>query len=88
MGIWYLGVIVGAIWGIGKASVYKLIPEYYPQEVGVVGGIVGVLGGLGGFISPIIFGWLLELTGLWSSAWMFGLTVTLFGFGLLTNAHG
>ncbi len=41
------------------------------HEVGVVGGIVGVLGGLGGFISPIIFGWLLELTGLWSSAWMF-----------------
>jgi len=87
--VWIFGilaVIVGAIWGIGKASVYKLIPEYYPQEVGVVGGIVGVLGGLGGFISPIIFGWLLELTGLWSSAWMFVLAVTLFAFVLLTKA--
>jgi len=87
--VWIFGVlavIVGALWGIGKASVYKLIPEYYPQEVGVVGGIVGVLGGLGGFISPIIFGWLLELTGLWSSAWMFVLAVTLFAFILLTKA--
>jgi NNP family nitrate/nitrite transporter-like MFS transporter len=87
--VWVFGilaVIVGALWGIGKASVYKLIPEYYPQEVGVVGGIVGVLGGLGGFISPIIFGWLLELTGLWSSAWMFVLAVTLFAFVLLTKA--
>jgi NNP family nitrate/nitrite transporter-like MFS transporter len=87
--VWIFGilaVIVGAIWGIGKASVYKLIPEYYPQEVGVVGGIVGVLGGLGGFVSPIIFGWLLELTGLWSSAWMFVLAVTLFAFVLLTKA--
>jgi len=86
--VWIFGilaVIVGAIWGIGKASVYKLVAEYYPQEVGVVGGIVGVLGGLGGFISPIIFGWLLELTGLWSSAWMYVLAVTLFALFLLTK---
>ncbi len=87
--VWIFGilaVIVGALWGIGKAGVYKLVAVEYPQEVGVVGGIVGVLGGLGGFISPIIFGWLLELTGLWSSAWMFVLAVTLFAFILLTRA--
>jgi NNP family nitrate/nitrite transporter-like MFS transporter len=87
--VWIFGilaVIVGATWGIGKASVYKLVAESYPQEVGVVGGIVGVLGGLGGFISPIIFGWLLGLTGLWSSAWMFVLAATLFAFILLTNS--
>ncbi len=87
--VWIFGilaVIVGAVWGIGKASVYKLVAESYPQEVGVVGGIVGVLGGLGGFISPIIFGWLLGLTGLWSSAWMFVLAATLFAFVLLTRS--
>ncbi len=87
--VWIFGIlaiIVGAVWGIGKASVYKLVAESYPQEVGVVGGIVGVLGGLGGFISPIIFGWLLELTGLWSSAWMFVLAATLFAFILLTHS--
>jgi NNP family nitrate/nitrite transporter-like MFS transporter len=33
--------------------------------------MIGVLGGLGGFICPIIFGYLLEWTGLWTSAWMF-----------------
>lgn len=33
--------------------------------------MVGVLGGLGGFFSPIIFGYLLDWTGLWTSAWMF-----------------
>ena len=52
------------------AAVYKFIPDYYPQEIGVVGGIVGVLGGLGGFICPILFGYLLEGTGLWSSSWL------------------
>ncbi len=86
--VWIFGilaVIVGAIWGIGKASVYKLVAESYPQEVGVVGGIVGVLGGLGGFVSPIIFGWLLGLTGLWSSAWMFVLAATIFAFVLLSK---
>ncbi len=66
-----LVILIGSIWGIGKAAVYKHIPDYFPQEVGVVGGMVGVLGGLGGFFCPIIFGYLLEGTGLWTSCWMF-----------------
>ena len=57
--------------GIGQAAVYKHIPDYFPADVGVVGGIVGVLGGLGGFICPVIFGYLLRATGLWTSCWMF-----------------
>jgi NNP family nitrate/nitrite transporter-like MFS transporter len=63
--------IVGIMMGIGKAAVYKHIPDYFPKEVGVVGGIVGVLGGLGGFVCPIIFGYLLEYTGIWTTSWMF-----------------
>lgn len=66
-----LVILLGTMWGIGKAAVYKHIPEYFPEEVGVVGGMVGVLGGLGGFFSPIIFGYLLDSTGLWTSSWMF-----------------
>ncbi|MCL4216527.1 MAG: MFS transporter [Candidatus Hydrogenedentes bacterium] len=62
--------IVGIMMGIGKAAVYKHIPEYFPREVGVVGGIVGVLGGLGGFVCPIIFGYFVELTGIWTTCWM------------------
>jgi len=72
--VWIFAILVillGSIWGIGKAAVYKLIPDYFPEEVGVVGGMVGVLGGLGGFFCPIIFGYLLEGTGLWTSCWMF-----------------
>ncbi|MCP4583677.1 MAG: NarK/NasA family nitrate transporter [candidate division Zixibacteria bacterium] len=63
--------VVGFMMGIGKAAVYKHIPDYFPRDVGVVGGIVGVLGGLGGFFCPILFGYLLEGTGLWTTCWMF-----------------
>ncbi len=72
-----LVILIGSIWGIGKAAVYKHIPDYFPEEVGVVGGMVGVLGGLGGFVCPIIFGYLLEYTGLWTSAWMFMMLLSL-----------
>lgn len=67
----FLVILIGSIWGIGKAGVYKLIPDHFPEEVGVVGGMVGVIGGLGGFFGPVIFGYLLDLTGLWTSSWMF-----------------
>ena len=64
-------ILIGSIWGIGSAAVYKHIPDYFPGEVGIVGGMVGVLGGLGGFFCPILFGYLLEGTGLFTSCWMF-----------------
>jgi len=69
--------IIGLAMGIGKAGVYKYIPDYFPDEVGVVGGNVGVVGGLGGFVLPIIFGMLLKSTGLWITTWVlfFGITM-------------
>lgn len=77
--VWIYAILVvfmGSIWGIGKAAVYKHIPDYFPTEVGVVGGLVGVLGGLGGFFCPVIFGYLLKFTGLWTSCWMFMLLLS------------
>jgi NNP family nitrate/nitrite transporter-like MFS transporter len=68
--------VLGIAMGIGKAAVYKHIPDYFPNEVGVVGGIVGVLGGLGGFVCPILFGYMLKYTGIWTTNWMFFLVVT------------
>lgn len=67
----FLVFVVGFVMGIGKAAVYRHIPDYFPHEVGVVGGIVGVLGGLGGWAGPYLFGWLLERTGMWTTCWVF-----------------
>ncbi|PDT29955.1 MFS transporter [Rhizobium sp. L9] len=62
--------VLGFFMSLGKAAVYKHIPAYYPDSVGAVGGIVGMMGGLGGFILPIAFGLLKDMTGLWSSCFL------------------
>jgi len=62
--------VLGFFMALGKAAVYKHIPVYYPEHVGAVGGLVGMIGGLGGFVLPILFGVLLDLTGLWTSCFM------------------
>lgn len=62
--------VLGFFMALGKAAVYKHIPVYYPKNVGSVGGLVGMIGGLGGFVLPIAFGGLLDLTGIWTSCFM------------------
>lgn len=62
--------VLGFFMAVGKAAVYKHIPVYYPNNVGAVGGLVGMIGGLGGFVLPIAFGALNDLTGVWSSCFM------------------
>jgi len=61
--------------GIGNGAVFKLVPQRFPTEVGVVTGLVGALGGLGGFFPPIVLGIVKESTGAYT-----------FGFLLLALA--
>lgn len=62
--------VLGFFMSLGKAAVYKHIPVYYPQNVGAVGGLVGMIGGLGGFALPLLFGYLNDVTGIWSSCFI------------------
>lgn len=62
--------VLGVAWAFGKASVFKYISDEYTHNIGAVSGIVGLAGGLGGFVLPIMFGALLDLTGVRSSAFM------------------
>lgn len=66
----FLVAVLGLFMSFGKAAVYKHIPVYYPDNVGAVGGAVGMIGGLGGFLLPLTFGMLNDLTGIWSSCFM------------------
>ncbi len=65
-----LMAVLGIAMAFGKASVFKYIADDYPHSIGAISGIVGLAGGLGGFVLPILFGALLDLTGIRSSAFM------------------
>ncbi len=67
--VWFtiLVFLLGCSMGVGKAAVYKHIPEYFPDNVGSVGGLVGTLGGLGGFVLPPLFAYTKVWTGFPSS---------------------
>ncbi len=62
--------VVGIAMAVGKASVFKFISDDFGQNIGAVSGIVGLAGGLGGFILPIMFGALVDLTGVRTSCFM------------------
>jgi MFS transporter, NNP family, nitrate/nitrite transporter len=54
---------VAAAIGLGNGAVFKMVPEYFPQSVGSVTGLVGAAGGLGGFFPPLVLGLVKEQTG-------------------------
>jgi NNP family nitrate/nitrite transporter-like MFS transporter len=60
-------VLLGFFMSLGEAAVFKHIPIYFPDHVGAVGGAVGMVGGVGGFVLPLMFGVLNDLTGVWTS---------------------
>lgn len=49
--------------GLGNGAVFKLVPEYFPNSVGSVTGLVGAAGGLGGFFPPLLLGFVKQETG-------------------------
>ncbi len=69
--------VMGVAWAVGKASVFKYISDEYGQNIGVISGIVGLAGGMGGFLLPIMFGALVDITGVNSSIFMLMWGITL-----------
>lgn len=67
--------------GLGTGAVFKLVPQWYPDKVGAVTGVVGAAGGLGGFFPPLIMGFVKSETG--SYALGFILMAVVAGLSLL-----
>jgi NNP family nitrate/nitrite transporter-like MFS transporter len=49
--------------GLGTGAVFKLVPDWFPDSVGSVTGVVGAAGGLGGFFPPLVMGVVQSATG-------------------------
>jgi NNP family nitrate/nitrite transporter-like MFS transporter len=57
--------------GMGNGAVFQLVPQRFPDRLGIVTGIVGAAGGLGGFFLPSVLGAVSELTGSYAAG-LFG----------------
>ncbi|WP_037499470.1 MFS transporter [Solirubrobacter soli] len=56
-------LVMAAGLGLGMGAVFKLVPVWYPENVGAVTGVVGAAGGLGGFFPPLVMGFVKSATG-------------------------
>jgi NNP family nitrate/nitrite transporter-like MFS transporter len=68
---------VGIAIGVGNGAVFRLVPEYFPKNVGAVTGLVGAWGGLGGFFPPLILGLIRRQTGSYGAGFVLLAAVSL-----------
>jgi NNP family nitrate/nitrite transporter-like MFS transporter len=64
--------------GMGNGSVFQLVPQRFPRDIGVLTGIVGAAGGVGGFFLPNVLGGLKKWTDTFAGGF---LTFAVVGFG-------
>lgn len=78
--------LFGCGMGAGKASVYRYVYDYFPRDVGAVGGLVGQIGAFGGFIFPPVWAYALGATGIPETTWivLLGVTLSCYAWQLVT----
>jgi NNP family nitrate/nitrite transporter-like MFS transporter len=64
-------VLAMGVLGMGNGSVFQLVPQRFPKEIGVVTGVVGAAGGIGGFFLPTLLGVLKQWTGSFAGGFAF-----------------
>ena len=52
-----------ALLGMGNGAVFQLVPQRFPDRVGLLTGLVGAAGGLGGFMLSNVLGQMKDRTG-------------------------
>jgi MFS transporter, NNP family, nitrate/nitrite transporter len=75
VGLLFIGI---GLLGMGNGAVFQLVPQRFPDRMGIVTGVVGAAGGFGGFFLPSLLGAARELTGSYASG-LFGCAVAFAG---------
>ncbi|SEH73605.1 MFS transporter, NNP family, nitrate/nitrite transporter [Rheinheimera pacifica] len=73
LNVWWFTLlifIIGVAQGFGRASVYKVIHDYYPHHMGSAGGFVAAIGALGGCTLPVLFGVAQDVLGIVTGCFM------------------
>ena len=76
-------LIMAVALGLGTGAVFKLVPEWFPDRVGSVTGVVGAAGGLGGFFPPLVMGAVKGATGGYGLGFVLMALVALICLGVL-----
>ncbi len=74
---------MGVFLGLGTGAVFKLVPHWFPAQVGAVTGVVGAAGGLGGFFPPLVMGIVKAATGSYTLGFVLLAGVALASLGVL-----
>ena len=69
--------------GLGTGAVFKLVPQWYPDRVGAVTGVVGAAGGLGGFFPPLVMALVKSQTGSYALGFVLMAVVAVIAFVVL-----
>jgi NNP family nitrate/nitrite transporter-like MFS transporter len=83
-------LLMAGFLGLGTGAVFKLVPEWFPDRVGAVTGVVGAAGGLGGFFPPIVMGIVESATGSYTVGFLLMAVVAACCLGVLAmvERHG
>jgi NNP family nitrate/nitrite transporter-like MFS transporter len=76
-------VLTMAMLGMGNGAVFQLVPQRFPDRVGLMTGLVGAAGGLGGFLLPNVLGQLKDSTGSFGSGFFACAGAVAVGFAAL-----
>jgi NNP family nitrate/nitrite transporter-like MFS transporter len=52
--------------GMGNGAVFQIVPQRFPERIGILTGLVGAAGGFGGFLLPSLLGTIKDRTGQYS----------------------
>jgi NNP family nitrate/nitrite transporter-like MFS transporter len=66
----FLIFVIGIAQGLGRASVFRTIYDYYPDTLSAAGGMVAAIGALGGCTLPLLFGLSQDLLGVHTACFM------------------